>query len=162
MIKISTPIPESATRGAEMGVVTLMFSTPKSTREKKEVRKAWREKFDREEAQWRLGKIDEDLEIGDSSEEEEEAILNRKGKGKRNETGSRLSQLEAELGDYKVTPAVLEVKNLSGAGIPRQGESKPWAKESTQGTIEYVEVHRTEDTMMEKGQQQAQGTSESK
>jgi len=37
-IKISTPIPESATRGEEMGIVTLMFSTPKSTEEKKEAR----------------------------------------------------------------------------------------------------------------------------
>jgi len=57
--------------------------------------------------------------------------------------------LEAELGDYKITPAVPEVKNLFGAGTPRQGESKPWARESTQGTIEYAEVQRMEDTMME-------------
>jgi len=74
-----------------MGVVTLMFSTPKSTDEKKEARKAWRKKFDREEVQRRLGKIDEDLEMEDSSEEEKEAILNKKGKGKRKETGFRLS-----------------------------------------------------------------------
>jgi len=47
-IKISTLIPESATRGEEIGVVTLMFSTPKSTEEKKEARRVWREKFDRE------------------------------------------------------------------------------------------------------------------
>jgi len=63
--------------------------------------------------------------MGDSSEEEEEAILNRKRKGKRKEAGTRLSQLEEELGNYKVTPAVLGVKNLFGVGTPRQGESKP-------------------------------------
>jgi len=38
-IKISTPIPEGATRGEVMRVVTLMFSTPKSTEEKKEARR---------------------------------------------------------------------------------------------------------------------------
>jgi len=118
-IKIRTPIPEDTTRGEEMGVVTLMFSTSKSTEEKKEARRIWREKFDREEAQQRLGKIDEDLEMEDSSEEEEKAILNRKGKGKRKETGPRLLQLEAKLGTYKVTPAVPEVKNLFGAGTLR-------------------------------------------
>ena len=64
--------------------------------------------------------------------------------------------------DYKVTLAVPEVKNLFGAGIPRQGESKPWAKESIQGTIEYAEVQVTEDSMMQKSQPKAQGTNESK
>jgi len=109
-----------------------------------------------------LGKIDEDLEMEDSSEEEEEAILNRKGKGKKKEIRSQLSQLGAELGDYKVTPAVPEVKNLFGAGTPRQGESKPWTKESTQGTIEYADVPGTEDTAMEESQQKAQEISGSK
>ena len=126
-----------------------MFSTPKSTEEKKEASRIWREKFDKEEVQWRLGKIDEDLEMANSSEEEEETILNRKGKGKKKKTGSRLSQLQAELGGFKVMPVMPEVKNLFGAGTPRQGESKLWAKESTQGTIEYAELHGTEDTMME-------------
>jgi len=50
MIKISTPIPEGATREEGLGVVTLMFSTPKSTEKKKEARRVWREKFDREKA----------------------------------------------------------------------------------------------------------------
>jgi len=161
-IKISTPIPEGATRGEGIGVVTLRFAIPKSTEEKKEARRVWREQFDKEEAQRRLGKIEEDLEMGDFSEEEEEAILNRKGKEKRREVRSRLLQLEAELGDYKVTPVVPEVKNLFRAGTPRQGESKPWAKESTQGTIESAEVQETEDTTMEEDQQKAQGTNESK
>jgi len=108
-----------------MGVVTLTFSTLKSTEEKKEARRVWREKFDKEEAQRRLGKIDEDLEMGDSSGEEEEMILNRKGKGKKKETGARLWQLEAELENYKVMPAVPEVRNLFGARTPRQEKSKP-------------------------------------
>jgi len=68
--------------------------------------------------------------MGDSSEEDEEVILNGKGKGKKKEIGSRLSQLGAELGVYKVTPVVPEVKNLFRAGTPRQVESRPWAKES--------------------------------
>ena len=161
-IKISIPIPEGAIRGEEMGVIMLKFSTPKSTEKKKEARRVWREKFDMEEAQRRLGKIDEDLEMEDSSEEKEEAIRNKKGKGKKKETGSRLSQLEAELGHYKFTPAVPEVRNLFGAGTPRQGEGKPWAKESTQGTIKYAEVQETEDTTMEESQQKIQGTNESK
>ena len=48
MIKISTSIPEGIVREEGMGVVTLMFSTLKSTEEKKEARRVWREKFDKE------------------------------------------------------------------------------------------------------------------
>jgi len=39
MIKISTSIPESVIREEDMRVVTLIFSTPKSTKEKEEERR---------------------------------------------------------------------------------------------------------------------------
>lgn len=97
-----------------------------------------------------------------SRKEEEKQILREKDKWKNKQESASISQVRKGLEVGRITPAVLEARNIFRAGVLRMGEGKPGAKESTQGMIEHAEIPGTDDTEMSEDRKKTKTTQDSK
>jgi len=140
----------------ELVMLSVMVSTPRSTKEKDVARKIWEKKMERDRKKREKTLTEEDLDMLSSSkdEEEEEEILRRKGKSAEKRISSMSLGIPIEADTQTVIPVVPEVGTPVKPGVGPAGDDPMFGldhtdsvtgKEPTQGMGESKWAHGTND-----------------